>query len=129
MNPVAEKLMEDPRIAYALKFGSRARGTTNALSDLDIAIGLVPGTRLTATDIGTLVINLETVAQTPIDLVVIDEAPPALAYRIFAEGQLLMKRDHQAFVADQVRAVLDYLDFQPFEARVARGVIEAAARG
>jgi predicted nucleotidyltransferase len=123
-------LESDPRIAYALLFGSRARATASATSDVDLAIGLTPGTALSAMDIGTLIsaaeVDLDGVA---VDLVLLDEAPPALAYRIFTEGQLLFERDHGAFVARKVRAILDYLDFRPLETRCAEGVLAAASRG
>lgn len=36
-------LAADPRIAYALLFGSVARGTETSFSDVDVAIGLTPG--------------------------------------------------------------------------------------
>jgi predicted nucleotidyltransferase len=51
-------LASDPRIAYALLFGSAARGTTHTESDLDVAIGLQSGVSLTPRDIGALVADL-----------------------------------------------------------------------
>ncbi len=129
MRALSARLAHDPRIAYALRFGSRARGEAHATSDLDIAIGLEPGVHLSFQDLGELVADLERISDHVIDLVLLDEAPPALAYRIFVEGQLLAKRNHGEFVARQVRAILDYLDFVPFEARCAQGVLRAAARG
>lgn len=80
-------------------------------------------------DLGELAADLERDTGHPIDLVLVDEAPPGLAYRIFNDGQLLLKRNHHAFVARKVRAILEYLDFAPFEASCARAVIAAAAHG
>ncbi len=127
MSPLTTILADDPRIAYALMFGSRARGQASHASDLDIAVGLEPGLRLSAQDLGTLVADLERDSGQVVDLVLLDEAPPVLAYRIFADGQLPAKRNHNAFVARKVRAILEYLDFAPFEARCAQGVLRAAA--
>jgi predicted nucleotidyltransferase len=48
-------LAADPLIAYALLFGSHARGTAHAGSDVDLAIGILPGTVLTPLDLGQIV--------------------------------------------------------------------------
>ncbi len=122
-------LAQDPRIAYALVFGSRARGEASAASDLDVAVGLEAGVNLSALEVGELVADMERDSGQVIDLVLLDEAPPAIAYRIFADGHLIAKRNHDAFVARKVRAILEYLDFAPFEARCAQGVLKAAANG
>jgi hypothetical protein len=57
-----------------------------------------------------------------------EEAPPGLAYRVFATGQVLLERDRPAMVGRKAQAILDYLDFKPIEELCARGVL-AAARG
>ena len=62
------------------------------------------------------------------DLVVLEEAPPALAYRAFREGVVLLARDRAALAAARARAILEYLDFRPVEELCARGAL-AAARG
>jgi hypothetical protein len=62
-------------------------------------------------------------------LVLLNEAPPALAYRVFRDGQVLLDRNHAAFVDRKVRAILEYLDFRPFEDLMTRGVLRAATRG
>jgi predicted nucleotidyltransferase len=122
-------LAADPRIAYALLFGSRARRTAHAGSDVDLAIGILPGTGLTALDLGQLVSKLDAVASgTHVDLVLLDEAPPALAFRIFRDGQVLFERDHARLVARKARAILEYLDWKPFEDIFTRGVLQAASR-
>jgi predicted nucleotidyltransferase len=119
----------DPRVAYALVFGSNARGTAGPHSDLDVAVGLAAGVRLTALELGSLVVKLEDAAGKPIDLVLLDEAPPGLAYRFFRDGRLIVERDRPALVARKARAILEYLDFQPIEELFARGVLDATAHG
>lgn len=129
VDTLRETLSRDPRIAYALIFGSAARGSSHADSDVDVAIGLHAGATLDARDLGALVADLERAAGRTIDLVLLHEAPPALAYRVFRDGIVVVEHDHRALADRKARAVLDYLDFQPLEAIVVKGALAAAARG
>ena len=129
MDLLAARIERDPRIAYALVFGSRARETSTAASDLDIAIGLESQAALSLAELGELAADFERDSGHPVDLVVLNDAPPGLAYRIFAEGRIISKQNHRAFVERKARAILEYLDFAPTEALFARGVIAAAANG
>jgi predicted nucleotidyltransferase len=129
VHEIREVLEGEPRIAYALLFGSAARGTSHASSDVDVAVGLRAGTSLTPPEIGGLVADFERAAGRRVDLILLDEAPPSLAYRIFRDGILLFERDHRAFTERKARAILDYLDFRPFEAIAVRGALAAARRG
>ena len=122
---MARVLDADPRIAYGLVFGSTARGQARAASDLDVAIGLAPRVELDPLAIGRLVSDLERASGRTVDLVLLDEAPPALAYRAFRDGVVVFVRDRSAMVERRVRAVLDYLDYRPFEAAFVRGVLRA----
>jgi hypothetical protein len=117
----------EPDIAYALLFGSCALGTGRPDSDADIAIELTAGAARNVRALGSLAARLESAAGRPIDLVLMDEAPSPLGYRIFRDGRLLIERDHRALVARKARALLDYLDFKPVEERCAAGVLRAAA--
>lgn len=120
-------LEAEPGVAYALLFGSSARGTGRLDSDADIAIELTAGAPRDVHALGRLSARLESVAGRRVDLVLLDEAPAPLAYRIFRDGRLLVERDHSALVARKARALLDYLDFKPVEERCAAGVLRAAA--
>jgi predicted nucleotidyltransferase len=120
-------LEAEPDIAFALLFGSAARGTEHRHSDLDVAIGLRRGAVRDARAVGGLAARLESAAGRRVDIVLMDEAPIGLAYRIFRDGRILVERDHEALVARKARAILDYLDFKPVEERCAAGVLRAAA--
>ena len=120
-------LEAEPGVAYALLFGSSARGTRRPDSDVDVAIELTASAARDVHALGGLAARLESGAGRRIDLVLLDEAPPPLAYRIFRDGRLLVERDHGALVARKARAILDYLDFKPVEELCAAGVLRAAA--
>lgn len=126
---VIDVLEAEPKISFALLFGSAARGTSHPASDLDVAIGVGEGTRLTAWELGDLLSRLESVTSRKVDLVVLEEAPVTLAYRVFRDGQLLFERDHRLLARRKAEAILAYLDFRPLEELCERGVLDAASRG
>jgi hypothetical protein len=128
LQALAQVLAAEAKIGYALLFGSRARGTAHAESDVDLAIG-GRGMEFSLLELGGLVARLEEAAETSVDLVLLDEAPPGLAFRIFQEGLVLLDRDPRAFVERKAKAMLEYYDWQPIEARLARAVLEAARHG
>jgi hypothetical protein len=50
-----------------------------------------------------------------VHLVVLNDAPPGLTYRIFKDGTPLLIRDAAAYKSRLARAILEYLDFRPVE--------------
>jgi len=122
-------MADDEGIAFALLFGSTARGSAGAGSDVDVAIGLRPGTALDALAVGDLVSRLEAAVGRRVDVVLLDEAPAPLAYRVFRDGQLILERDHAALAELKARTILEYLDFRPIEEMCARGVLRSAVHG
>jgi predicted nucleotidyltransferase len=129
LDALREALDAEPAVAYAVLFGSSARRTGHAGSDTDVAVELRPDAARDPQTLGRLLARLEAVTGRPVDLVLLDEAPSPLAYRIFRDGHLLLERDHAALVTRKTRAILDYLDFKPIEEACAAGVLRAAARG
>jgi predicted nucleotidyltransferase len=75
----------DPRIAFARLFGSHARDTAHARSDIDVAIGLAPGHQLDPLGVGDLLSKLEAATGSTVDVVLLDQATPGLAYRILRD--------------------------------------------
>jgi predicted nucleotidyltransferase len=128
LDALRRALEAEPDVANALLFGSRARGSERPDSDADVAVELVAGAPRDVRALGGLAARLEAATGHLIGLVLLDEAPPPLAYRVFREGRLLVERDHAALVARKSRAILDYLDFKPAEDLCAAGVLRAAVR-
>jgi uncharacterized protein YutE (UPF0331/DUF86 family)/predicted nucleotidyltransferase len=106
-------LESEPRVTYAVLFGSRARERAHDHSDTDVAVGLLPGAKLSTNEIGDLVSRLEAAA--------------GLAYRVFRDGRIILQRDRKALVARKARAILEYLDFKPVEETFTRAVLQAGA--
>jgi predicted nucleotidyltransferase len=122
-------LESEPRVAYALLFGSRARERAHDHSDTDVAIELVRGAKLSTDEIGDLVSRLEAAAGGPVDLVLLDEATPGLAYRAFRDGRVILERDRKALAERKARVILEYLDFKPVEETFTRAVLKAGHHG
>ncbi len=120
-------LAAESDVAYAPLFGSSSKGTARQDSDVDVAVELTAGAARDVRTLGGLAARLESAAGRPVDLVLLDEAPSPLAYRVFRDGLLLVERDHAALVARKARVLLDDLDFKPVEQRCADGVLRAAA--
>lgn len=116
-------------VAYALVFGSRARGHERPESDVDVAIELRPGAPRDIHALGRLLARLESAVGVRVDVVLLDEAPSSVAYRAFRDGQVVVERDRAALAARKARVILEYLDFRPIEERCATGVLRAAAGG
>jgi predicted nucleotidyltransferase len=114
-------------VAYAVLFGSTARGQGRSDSDVDVAVELTGDAPRDVHALGRLAARLESAVGRSVDLILLDEAVSPLAYRVFHDGRLIMERDHAALVARKARVLLDYLDFKPIEDLCAAGVLRAAA--
>jgi predicted nucleotidyltransferase len=123
-------LAGDERVDCAWLFGSVARGEAGPLSDVDVAVLLnaaVP-TEKRLDVAAALVEELERRCGRA-DLVLLEEASPALRHRVFREGLLLFERDERRRIAFETRAIQEYLDFQPLAAIYDRYLIARAAEG
>ncbi len=114
-------------VAVALVFGSFVRGRPHDRSDVDVAVGFGPHRRPTAREIGAIVSRFEEAAGRHVDLIVLDEAPPGLAYRVFRDGVVVMVRDRAALVERKARAILEYLDYRPIEKAFSEAVLAPRA--
>lgn len=99
-------------------FGSVARGTAGAGSDVDVAVlfGTAPPRTLNGPRF-VLEGELERVLGTSVDLIVLNEAPVDLRVRVLREGHLLVDRDRPARLAFEVQTRNEAFDLEPVLAR------------
>ena len=123
-------LAEDRRVDCAWLFGSVARGEAGPLSDVDVAVLLAatvpPEARMDTA--AALVEELERRCGR-VDLVLLDEASPALRHRVLRDGLLLVERDARRRVAFETRSIQEYLDFKPLADIYDRALIARAREG
>lgn len=96
-------------------FGSFARGTARADSDVDLGVLLTKPPPATLMG-GLLDVEgqLESDFGRRVQLVLMNEAPVDLIHRILRDGELLVENDHFARVSFEVKARNEYFDLEPF---------------
>jgi predicted nucleotidyltransferase len=119
-------------VVLAYLFGSHARGEAGPLSDIDIAVLLRETcTRQEAFDLRLEIIGglMRIIGADDVDVIVLNEAPLALQYRVLRDGRLIFCRDRQAMIEHRARTVSYYLDFKPFLDRHEAAILDRARRG
>ena len=118
---------EPAGIIAAYLFGSVARGTAHAGSDVDVAVLFAeapPGT------IEGLPLDLERRIQErvgrPAQVVVLNVAPAGLVHRVLRDGVLLLDRAPGTRIRFEVRARNAYFDLQPIVSRYRRPSVPAS---
>lgn len=134
-NTVAAFFREQhPRgVQAAILFGSHARGTSHADSDIDV--GLLLDRRLLATRAERAAIAervmLDLIAAThcnDVDVVVLNDALAELAVAVLDTGALMRCADQEALHAFTRDAHLRFADLQPFLDRTRRLKLDAILR-
>lgn len=104
----------DLPIVCAYLFGSQVRDEAGSLSDVDVAV--LFDSSVSSDDLfrreRVVGRSLEIALRRPIDLVVLNEAPPALAHRVVRDGALLVSRDESRRLQFEVDAIGAFLDFR-----------------
>lgn len=124
---IASQLLPRAEILEAYLFGSQATGRAQPHSDIDIAVyvderGLAPGGFGYAAELtAALMSGLGTNA---VDVVVLNNAPPALYHRVLRDGRRVLSRDLRATTTREGYALSRYCDYVPQLAKM-----EAARRG
>lgn len=116
---IREALEPLPEVLATFLFGSHATGRARPDSDVDIAVLLAAET---AKDedrrklLWRLIAALgETLAADRVDLVVLNDAPPKLAFQVLKHGVLAFSRDPVALHRFRVRTYSAHADYEPIE--------------
>ena len=125
---IGDALADVRCVAFAVVFGSCARDTTHAGSDIDVALEFTHRRRPGAYELGAIVSRLEEAVGRTVDVIVLEDAPPGLAYRVFRDGVTVLVRDRPALVERKTRAILEYLDYQPVEEALTKAVLARRSR-
>jgi predicted nucleotidyltransferase len=119
INSLPEILSCHPEVQLAYLFGSQAEGRAGARSDVDLAV-LIDREQRPADPLERLRWRAElthelvlALGADKVDLVVLNEAPPELAYHVIAAGRLLYACDDNCRVEYEVRAMSLYFDYLP----------------
>jgi uncharacterized protein len=117
--PLQDYLRQQGDVVVAYLFGSAARGQMTPMSDVDVAVLLdaPPDNELLIERQLALLTDLERMVEPELQIVLLNHAPPLLAYEVVREGVLLHERSSPERVAFQVRAMKEYFDIQPMLAR------------
>jgi predicted nucleotidyltransferase len=109
-------------------FGSLAKEKVTGESDIDLAV-LVDESKLKKRDFARLKKRYYTASPTfslrPVDIVVLNTAPPFLKHQVLKTGRVLFDRNRKLRVRFAARAIMEYLEFRPLQDILLAG---AAAR-
>ncbi|MCM8596675.1 type VII toxin-antitoxin system MntA family adenylyltransferase antitoxin [Accumulibacter sp.] len=96
-------------------FGSQARGTAAASSDVDVGVLYAADPPETLAGMGLdLAADLEAAIGHRVDLVVLNRAPVDLIHRVLRDGVLVCERDRSQRIRFEVRARNEYFDLLPY---------------
>jgi predicted nucleotidyltransferase len=113
-------------IVAAYLFGSVARGTAGARSDVDVAVLYEAAPPAT---IEGLPLDLENaihrVVARPVQVIVLNTAPVSLVHRVLRDGVLVLDRAPSARIRFEIRARNEFFDLQPILARYRRRPLAA----
>ena len=121
-------LARGPSLRIAILFGSRARGTARPDSDVYVAV-LPSDASLSLAAENALGAELERAARLPVDLVRLDQASDALAWRIARDGIVLLSDPPFAAGRWIARVGIEHDEHAELEARAVRTYAAALARG
>jgi predicted nucleotidyltransferase len=129
---VAGVLAREPGVVCAYLFGSVASGRSHRESDVDVAIVLDRERHPSAADRFDVRLRLsgrlEAALRRPVDLVVLNDAPPQFGRRVLQEGRRVIVSNPDAEAAFRRQTLSRAADLEPFLRRTRRRKLDAIGR-
>jgi uncharacterized protein len=117
---------QPPEIVAAYLFGSVARGTAGARSDVDVAVLYATAPPATLEGLPfDLEGRIEYLVKRPVQVIVLNTAPVDLVHRVLRDGVLLLDRNPSLRIRFEVRRRNEFFDLQPILARYRRRPVPA----
>lgn len=119
-------------VQLAYLFGSQAAGRTHAESDVDVAVLFAEDLAQSERETEQLALIGECMrvwSTDDVDLVVLNDAPPLLAYEVLRGGKMLYAASEDTRIEFQVRTVLRYEDTRPLRRILAQAMRERLEEG
>lgn len=119
------RALDTPGVVAASLIGSQATGTAGPLSDVDVAIWLMPNLdrdRRYELTVNLLNAAAEALGTAEVDLVVLNDASPLMRQRAMQHGVRLVERDRAHRIRLEAKGLLAYLDTVPLRATLDEGV-------
>jgi predicted nucleotidyltransferase len=124
---VRDALAAQPGIAFAVLFGSAARGALRASSDVDLAVRFAEGAVGRGWELGGMIAALEETLGRRVDVVDLEATNSVVLGMEIARG-VLVKGSTEELVRLRVRAYRAWRDFGPRFRRMARAQAAVIAR-
>lgn len=119
-DPTIERLRayfaaQHDQVVCAWLFGSVARNEARDDSDVDVAVllDLPPPSSHPESGIA-LAGDIESSTGLPVDVVILNSAPPELVHRVLRDGIILFERGRSERIASEVKAQNEYFDLKPY---------------
>lgn len=129
LEAIARALSPLDEVQAALLFGSRATGRQRPDSDVDVAVLLGRDSGNGSSELRRLVGALtDEIAADRLDVVILNGAPPALAFQVLKYGLVAFERDVLPLHRFRVRTYGAHADYEPVE-RFFREVTKKRAIG
>ncbi|MCF8011877.1 MAG: nucleotidyltransferase domain-containing protein [Clostridiales bacterium] len=131
---LVEKLKNDKDIVAIYLFGSYAEKKQTSASDVDLG-GLLDqdfSPKQYFDKKLELLSEMTSLLKTDeVDLVILNDAPPVLSYRILSQGELLFEKENEKSqrVEFQVQTYNRYFDFIPIEKIIHEGLVRRIREG
>jgi len=127
-------MASDKDVAGLYLFGSYGRGSQGPTSDIDIAVLLdrgFPSHRLCDKKLGLLSSATRILKTDEVDLVILNQAPPALCFQVLKNGVVLFERNaaKDQIIAFKVKTWNTYFDFEPVSKIIQKGIINRIREG